>query len=126
MVFESLYESSQRGELILVEGGMCRFRIRKRDGVLVIYEIISTQPGAGSRMLEMLKAKATIIRAKCPQDLASNAWYEKRGFTCVEVETTRSGRLLNVWQLSSISPNPSTWSTTHAITSGAIPTSWES
>ena len=78
MIFNALYESSQRGELILVEGGICNFHIR-RDGVLVIYEIISTQPGAGSRMLEMLKSKAAVIVAKCPQDLASNAWYEKRG-----------------------------------------------
>jgi hypothetical protein len=56
--------------------------------------------GQKDRHFEMLKLKASVIVAKCPQDLASNAWYEKRGFICLRVETTRSGRKLNIWQLS--------------------------
>ena len=44
MIFETLYESAQRGELLLVNGGMCHWHLR-RDGQLTIREIISTRPG---------------------------------------------------------------------------------
>jgi len=80
MVFDILWESSQRGELILVEGGYCRFHLRK-DGQLTIYEIISQNKGVGSRMLSLLKDKCpNAIFAKCPVALSSNSWYEKNGF----------------------------------------------
>ena len=100
MIFEALYESAQRGELLLVEGGMCHWHLR-RNGQLTIREIISTQPGAGTRMLDMLKQTpgARCIVAKCPLDLPANAWYRKRGFERLASETTRSGRTLWVWRL---------------------------
>jgi hypothetical protein len=101
VIFETLYESAQRGELVLVDGGYCRWHLR-RDGQLTIYEIISTRPGAGSLMLAQLRQVqgAACIVARCPVDLASNGWYRQRGFVLHSTEATRSGRSLNVWQLS--------------------------
>jgi hypothetical protein len=100
MCFENLYESSRRGELLLIEGGMCHWHLR-RDGQLTIREIISTKPGAGNAMLEQLKETpgASCIVAKCPVDLASNQWYAKQGFELVNVESAKSGRRINVWKL---------------------------
>lgn len=100
MIFDALYESAQRGELLLVDHGFCHWHLR-RDGILTIREIISTQAGAGSRMLDALKRvpDAAAIQAKCPAHLPSNAWYKRRGFVLVGTETTRSGKPLNVWRL---------------------------
>lgn len=101
MIFDALYESARRGELILVNGGFYHWHLR-RDGQLTIREIISTQHGAGSRMLDTLKVTpgVTCIFAKCPVDLPANEWYAKRGFVLEGNERTRSGRILNLWRLS--------------------------
>lgn len=100
MIFETLYESAKRGELLLVDGGMCHWHLR-RDGQLTIREIISTKPGAGSAMLAALKNTpgALSLFAKCPSDLAANEWYARRGFTDEGSETTPSGRVLRLWRL---------------------------
>lgn len=100
MIFGALYASAQRGELLLVENGICHWHLR-RDGQLTIREIISTRRGAGSRMLEVLKRTpgATCIVAKCPTQLSSNHWYHRRGFVLVRVEPTRTGKEVNVWRL---------------------------
>ena len=99
VIFESLHDSAERGELILIDGGYCRWHLR-RDGVITIYEILSTRPGAGAAMLAQLIARQPVaIVAKCPADLPSNAWYLRRGFELSATETTRSGRVLNVWRL---------------------------
>lgn len=100
MIFETLHESAQRGELLLVDGGMCHWHLR-RDGQLTIREIISTKPGAGQAMLaELMSKSAQSIFAKCPADLAANDWYARRGFVLEGVETTKSGRELKLWRLS--------------------------
>lgn len=100
MIFDSLHESSQRGELMLIDGGFCHWHLR-RDGQLTIREIISTKRGAGWLMLERLKgtAGASSIYAKCPAELPSNGWYLKRGFTLESVEHTKSGKALNCYRL---------------------------
>lgn len=100
MCFEQLEDARRRGELILLEGGMCRFHLR-RDDQLTIHDIISTRAGRGSEMLERLKRvpDAVSILAKCPADRAANAWYQRRGFTLEATEETKSGRKLNVWRL---------------------------
>lgn len=104
MIFESLYESAERGELILIDGGCCRWHLR-RDGTITIYEILSQRPGAGQEMLARLRAAgARAITAKCPADLPANDWYKRRGFRCAAIETTRSGRTLNVWRLECSKP----------------------
>lgn len=96
MIFESLHDSATRGELILIDGGYCRWHLR-RDGTITIYEILSTRPGAGRALLALLPAGHPIV-AKCPADLPSNAWYARRGFVRIANETTRGGRVLNVWR----------------------------
>lgn len=100
MIFETLFESSRRGELLLVEGGMCHWHLR-RDGQLTIREIIAVKPGAGKRMLDVLKTTpgAMSIFAKCPRDLVANVWYANRGFVCEGKEITKSGRELRLWRL---------------------------
>lgn len=100
MVFETLHESAQRGELMLIDGGFCHWHLR-RDGQLTIREIISTRPGAGSEMLARLRAVlgATRIVARCPADLAANGWYDRRGFVLTGEERSRQGRRINVWKL---------------------------
>ena|SRR3972149_190501 len=100
MIFEILYESSKRGELLLINGGFCHWHWRQ-NGQLTIREIISTHPGAGNEMLTYLKqVPGTIsIFAKCPVELEANIWYAKRGFIQEAQEITRTGRLLNHWRL---------------------------
>lgn len=99
MIFETLYESSKRNELLLIDGGFCHWHLR-RDGQLTIREIISTKPGSGSAMLKELKNKpAASIFAKCPVDLEANKWYQRRGFVLENIETTKTGRWLNHWRL---------------------------
>jgi len=100
MIFEALYDSALHDELILIDGGFCRFHVRG-NGQLTIYEIISIRQGAGSEMLEILKAKKPLsIFAKCPIDLQANEWYRRKGFMREGVETIRSGRRVNLWRLS--------------------------
>lgn len=100
MIFETLWESSKRGELTLIDGGFCHWHLRQ-DKQITIREIISTRPGAGSEMLDLLKSVrgATSIFAKCPIELDSNDWYKRRGFTLEGQETTKTGRILNLWRL---------------------------
>ena len=107
MIFETLNESNERGELLLVLHGMCHYHLR-RDGQLTIREIIVQKGhqghGIGRAMLQKLEALglevgATSIFAKCPVELAANGWYERVGFALEGTETTRSGRTLNLWRL---------------------------
>ncbi len=103
MLFNALYESALRGELVLVDGGMCRYRLR-RDGQLTISEILVTEPrrGIGNAILERLKRVpgAKSILAKCPSHLAANAWYARMGFERLGDEPTRTGKQVTVWRLS--------------------------
>lgn len=100
MCFEQLHDSQQRGELLLIDGGMCHWHLR-RDGQLTIREILSTRPGAGQAMLATLKQVpgAQRIVAKCPSDLAANLWYARNSFALDHVELSKRGRGINVWRL---------------------------
>lgn len=99
MIFDPLCESAQRGELLLIDGGFCHWHLR-RDGQLTIREIIATRKGAGREMLAYLKTQpARCIVAKCPADLPSNGWYAHMGFELNGIETTKTGRNINVWLL---------------------------
>lgn len=101
MIFDALYESSKRGELLLIENGFCHWHLR-RDGQLTIREIISTKAGAGGRMLEILidTPHATCIVAKCPCHLPSNEWYKRRGFKFIGQQPTRNAKhAVNIWRL---------------------------
>lgn len=103
MIFEILNESAERGELILVNGGLCHYHIR-RDGQLTIREIIvipeEQGKGIGKSILDsLLKMECSSIFAKCPADLISNGWYERMGFEKEGVSETRSGKVINHWRL---------------------------
>ncbi len=100
MIFETLYESAQRNELLLIDGGFCHWHLR-RDGQLTIREIISTRPGSGTEMLNYLREVpgASSIFAKCPVKLKANEFYRKRAFELEGQEITRTGRTLNLWRL---------------------------
>lgn len=100
MIFDALYESAQRGELLLIDGGFCHWHLR-HDGQLTIREIIATRKGAGREMLNILRGKgAASIVAKCPAHLDSNKWYARMGFERIATETTKSGSQVHVWRLS--------------------------
>ena len=104
MIFESLAKAALRGELILVEGGLCHWHLRS-DGQITIREIIVLPEhrgkGVGTGMLNELKRVegARSIFAKCPVDLEANAWYAARGFTREDMEIIGTGRKLNLWRL---------------------------
>ena len=99
MIFEILYESMKNGELILLNGGYCRWHLRK-DRQITIYEILSSKLGMGSLILEILKTKGgTSIFARCPVNLSANEWYKKQGFILEGEEITSSGRKLLLWRL---------------------------
>ena len=112
MIFETLNESNDRGELLLVLHGMCHWHLR-RDGQITIREIIVQRGhqghGIGRSMVQKLEALgleagATSLFAKCPVDLPANGWYEAMGFALEGTETTPSGRRLNLWRLT-LRPN---------------------
>ena len=54
MIFETLNESNERGELLLVDGGMCHYHLR-RDGQLTIREIIVQHDRQGQGVGEPLR-----------------------------------------------------------------------
>lgn len=105
MIFEALNESNERGELVLVSGGMCNYHLR-RDGQLTIREIIVQHDrqgqGIGTSLLTHLEGAqgATSIFAKCPAGLRANDWYAKHGFVMEGWEKTRAGKILNLWRKS--------------------------
>ena len=107
MIFETLNESNERGELLLVLHGMCHFHVR-RDGQITIREIIVQRGhqghGIGRGMVQKLaalglEAGATNLFAKCPVDLPANGWYAALGFALEGTEVTPSGRRLNLWRM---------------------------
>ena len=108
MIFNTLYESSLKGELILIDGGMCRYHLCKtpsKKGQITIHEIIVQQEkmnqGIGTLILNQLKQipEMTSIFAKCPVDYESNKWYESRGFVLEGTEYTKGGKQINLWRL---------------------------
>lgn len=104
MIFETLNASNERGELLLVDGGMCHWHLR-RDKQLTIREILVQKnlqgQGIGTDMLRILRQvpEAESVFAKCPADLRANDWYLSRGFVLEETEFTKSGRAVNHWRL---------------------------
>ena len=79
-------------------GSFCHFHVRK-DGVSVIYEILTTPAARGTGLgRDMVQMLTRPVRAKCPLGLPSNGFYEKLGFRKVAVEEGKK-RKLNVWEL---------------------------
>lgn len=97
MSFEILQDANLGGSLLMLDNAICLFKHRK-DGYVTISAIISNEKGKGQKMLEYLKSlKSKGIIAKCPIDLQANVWYHKNGFVVKERQTTKSGRIMNVY-----------------------------
>lgn len=101
MIFEALNEAAQRGELLLVEGGLLHYH-KRRDGTLTIREIVVLPFHRGRGLGRWLVGKAmqfsgcTKATARCPEDLASNGFWKAIGFRLERVEPGRKRRI-NVW-----------------------------
>ena len=99
MIFVALNEAADRGELLLVDGGLCRFH-KRRDGVVVIHEILvlpaRRKDGIGRSLVDAVRDRfpTAILRALCPKEYDSNRFWERLGF--VHVSTTERA---NVWLL---------------------------
>ena len=104
MIFETLWQSAEQEELILIDGAMCRWHLRK-DGQITIYEIIvlpdRQREGKGRAIVQYLKSipDATSLFARCPADLEANSWYQSLGFHNDGAEYTKTGRRLMLWKL---------------------------
>lgn len=84
MLFVVLSEAADRGELLLVSGGLCRFHTR-RDGVTVIREIIVLPErrllGIGKQLVSaVITACGVPVLAKCPRSYPANAFWQRLGF----------------------------------------------
>jgi ribosomal protein S18 acetylase RimI-like enzyme len=104
--FSIFYEAAEHQHLMLVDGGLCHWTQRKKDKVVVIYEIIilpeKQGQGIGTRILDELKKVkgATAIFAKCPSNLPANKWYKSKGFEEVGVEIVGNrGTQVTCWRL---------------------------
>lgn len=110
MIFETLMESADKGELILLKGGLLHFHER-RDGQVTIREIIvlpqDRGQGVGAELLSRLLDKcpyATSVFAKVPADLEANGWYKHMGFVLEGQDESKTGRMLNLWRKHTVSP----------------------
>lgn len=98
MIFSALSEAADRGELLLVDGGLCRWHLR-RDGVLVIREVIvlpgQRRQGIGSRLVHRAcKTHHGLVIAKCPVAYEANDFWRAMGFV---LHGTVKG--INEWRL---------------------------
>jgi len=87
MIFVALQEAADHGELILVDGGICRFH-RRRDGIVTVREILvlpqQRRRGiARAMMVEVFRAAGgSAVQAKCPVAYESGqAFWRAMGFT---------------------------------------------
>jgi len=103
----AIIESARRRNLIVVKDGdkvigSCKFNIRKRDKVGVIYEVVVDNEyrgkGIGLECVNIVRGKCLYLELKCPIDNESNKFYEKVGFKKVRVISGKK-RKLNVWRI---------------------------
>lgn len=119
-----LVDAADRGELILVNGGMCHYHSRK-DGVVVIRELLVVPErrshGIGKSLVTEVRRRhpSNLIRAKCPTDWSANKFWDHIGFTQVPTDKTSGeddtnnvivweqvGKLLSVELIYCASGNP--------------------
>jgi len=103
VIFNTLYQAALDHELILIDGAMCHWHLR-RDGQLTIYEIIVLpqvqRQGRGRSILRSLSQvpAARLLVARCPADLPANTWYQHQGFHQVNLTQSNTGREIITWQ----------------------------
>lgn len=99
MIFAALSEAAERGELLLAANALCRYH-RRRDGVLVIREILvlphARRTGIGRRLVRQVQdtSLASPLVVRCPVGLPANGFWMALGFRLVEA--TVKG--VNVWR----------------------------
>lgn len=92
-----LCEAADRGELILIDGGMIHFH-RRRDGIITIRELLvlpsSRRHGIGKWLVERIQrdAPAAALWARCPADWPANEFWRAIGFTLI------SRSKVNLWE----------------------------
>lgn len=99
MIFAVLSEAADRGQLLLVEGGLCRFH-RRRDGVVVIRELLvlparrRQRIGRGLVREVLCRAGNRPVQARCPVAYeAGNAFWKAMAF---HLMAEKDG--INLWQ----------------------------
>ena len=98
MIFAALDEAARRDELLLVDGGLCRYHMRN-DGVVVIREILVLpefrEQGIGQAMIDRIRYRHVghMLRARCPEVYPANGFWKAMGF--VLVGTVKG---VNVWE----------------------------
>jgi GNAT superfamily N-acetyltransferase len=98
MLFVALAEAADRGTLLLVSGGLCRWH-RRRDGRVTIRELVvlpaQRRQGIGRALVEQVARlnPGCPLSARCPVCYPSNGFWPAVGFDLVD---TVKGA--NVWR----------------------------
>jgi GNAT superfamily N-acetyltransferase len=97
MIFVALAEAADRGQLLLCEGGLCRWH-RRRDQTVTIRELIvlptHRRRGIGRNLVERVARlnPGCPLSARCPVCYPANAFWRAVGF---DLADTVKGA--NVW-----------------------------
>jgi GNAT superfamily N-acetyltransferase len=88
VIFAALSEAAERDELLLVDGGLCRYHLR-RDGVVTIRELLvlpsRRREGLGRTLIHEVARRhpGALLRASCPHGSTANGYWWHMGFTLV-------------------------------------------
>ncbi len=99
MIFAALSEAADKGELLIAQGGLCRWH-RRRDGIVVIREVLVLPErrgeGIGRVLVDTVRHRnpGSTLLAKCPVPYPSNRFWSALGFTLVATKND-----INEWRL---------------------------